>query len=161
MLMCINDSALTPAEGHLVDPLSVAPSIASDLVNAVVIPQFVSLVKDTSVDELLLDFDEITFDEIDRLVDRLEQRSTTLILAQLDVTTESQTMTPSGRGQFSNAIAMAHRRLDKAGVARMARVVSTPNGLADGAFCTTISISSLVTGSGGSECTTTLVDGAN
>ena len=114
MLKCINDAALTPSEGYCIDPYSLAPSLAGDLVNAVVIPQTVFLVADGNADGLLSDCDEEAFSELDRLVKRLE------LQAQATSSTKFQPKaiapTLSRRGPFSNAIACAHRRLDEAGI---------------------------------------------
>jgi hypothetical protein len=49
MLTRINEASLTPSEGYRMDPYSLAPSLAGDLVDAVVIPQSVCLVTDGRV----------------------------------------------------------------------------------------------------------------
>ncbi len=118
MLTRINEASLTPSEGYLIDPYSLAPSLAGDLVDAVVIPQSVCLITDGSADGLLSDFDEETFSELDRLVKRLEDRDALTTAAQ----STPIAPTPAGRGPFSNAIASAHRRLDEACVSRPAPI---------------------------------------
>lgn len=127
MLRCIHDAVLIPTSGELIDAHVVGPAIASDLVDAIVVPQFVSLVQDQSADGLLADFDDETFAEIDRLVNRLEyqaylssssQRGTTTtnhIESNDEIEQEAEAMREV-RGPFSYAIASAHEKLDEIGV---------------------------------------------
>jgi hypothetical protein len=123
MLTCIHEAVLVPPNGEVIDPHTVAPGIASDLVDAIVVPQFVSLVKDSCVDGLLSDFDSKTFAEIDRLVNRLEFQAS--LLPQQGTTTTTTALNGNEskeagiRGPFSYAIASAHQKLDEVGVPDM------------------------------------------
>lgn len=120
MLKGIHEASFTPTEGYLVDPHSVAPILASNLIGAAIIPKLVSLVPDSSVEALLLDVDANSLGEIDRLIRRLEAHPTTSVLPA-DDTTNVIELTAPGRGPFSHAIALAHRRLDEARVPRDAK----------------------------------------
>mmetsp|Transcript_19450 Transcript_19450/g.43235 ORF Transcript_19450/g.43235 Transcript_19450/m.43235 type:complete len:829 (-) Transcript_19450:193-2679(-) len=113
MLICISNASLSPSGGYSIDPYSLAPNLAADLVNAVVIPQLVYLITDGSADGLLSDFDQITFSEIERLAKRLapqEQESSKMKGIATVVTSNA------GRGPFSSAISSAHHRLDEEGI---------------------------------------------
>jgi hypothetical protein len=130
VLCSIHDSVvLTPRNEQIIDPHTLAPAIASDLIDAVVVPQFASLVHDDSVDDLMCDFDQKTFTELDRLIHRLEFLSpdpdctkTKVVTATPGQASKSILSAPSthghfyypssNRGPFSSAIATAHRRLD-------------------------------------------------
>ena len=138
MLTCIHDAVLIPTSGELIDAHVVAPAIASDLVDAIVVPQFLSLAKDQSADGLLVDFDNETFAEIDRLVNRLEHQASLLSLSsssQQGITSTSNTESNDDeteaeamkgvRGPFSYAIASAHQKLDEAGVPNDANAASS------------------------------------
>lgn len=123
MLTCIHDAVLTPSEPTCINLHSVAPALASDLIDAVVVPQFVSLVDNQHSDDLLswveLCFCEETFTEIDRLIQRL-QSSACLPSKRGDSLPKpnSQTKRSTSQLQFAlpMAIAHAHQRLDDAGV---------------------------------------------
>ena len=123
MLERINEAMFTPAEVLETDAL--ASKLASDLIDAVIIPQSVALVAASggNAADLLSDIDQDTYNEIDRLVARFEQ-NVYLTAKRSGSRSESvsslQAAPPTGKGPFSNAIARAHRRLDKAGVPRLA-----------------------------------------
>lgn len=123
MLKSINEATLTPTEGYLVDPHCVAPALAGNLIGAGVIPHLVSLVPDACVDDLLADVDETSLAEIDRLIRRLESHvkvdtvppESTGTASSVNLWVSSSiTLSQPGRGNFSHAIALAHRRLDEA-----------------------------------------------
>ena len=118
MFTCIDEATLTPRKGYRIDPHSLAPCLAGDLVNAVVIPQSITLVTDGSANDLLSDFSPQTFSEIARLAKRLdadaeEEVASTTTSATPPLSTETSSY---GKGSLSNAIALAHLRLDEAGI---------------------------------------------
>lgn len=126
-LVSIHDAALVLTPRHeTIDPHRIAPAIASDLIDAVFITQFLSLViveeNDITV-SLMVGFDDQTFAELDRLAYRLEflSRESTKAAAagrRMTASTINNTRrapgrpTQSGLGPFANAIAAAHKRLD-------------------------------------------------
>lgn len=130
MLNCINEAVLTPSEPCLVDPHSVAPIVASGLVDAVVVPQAISLLGDRCGKYLLSGLDEQTFNEIDRLVERLQLHEAAPSLkkivkypppmggegGQAASSSTNTTMTKKSANSFSNAIAFCQGQLDEAGV---------------------------------------------
>jgi len=122
MLARINEAALSPSEGYSIDPHSLAPWLAADLTSAVAILQTAYLIDNdasAATDGLLSDVDRVTLSEVERLVKRLELQENKGGLPSLPVgpeLVEAVAMPPEGRGPFSNAIAVAHGRLDEAGV---------------------------------------------
>jgi len=117
MFTCIDEATLTPRKGYRIDPHSLAPCLAGDLVNAVVIPQSITLVTDGSANALLSDFSPQTFSEIARLAKRLDADAEEVESTTTSATPPSSTESSShGKGPLSNAIALAHRRLDEAGI---------------------------------------------
>lgn len=137
LLSCLHEAVLTPTEPSVaIDPHSLAPALASDLIAAVVVPEMVSLMmqkandnneQSSSVSPLLSDFDETTYAEMDRLIERMEQhplasRDTTSSLRRFSSitgpasTAVTTTTTTKGRNALSGAITAAHRRLDEADV---------------------------------------------
>lgn len=144
MLTCINEAALTPNEpGLLLDPHSAAPMLASNLIDALVVPmavsllggnceQAVSLLGDNCDDYILAGIDEESFAEVDRLVARLElhalsplKRRQTLLSPLKNIKPSSQLresvgheMKPPKLSPFANAISSCMQRLDDAGVPR-------------------------------------------
>lgn len=117
MLKSIHEASLAPTEGYLVEPHSMAPALAAYLSGAAVIPQLAFLVPGICHDDLLSDMDETTFEELDRLIRRLESHPGTIpAICYSDV--GMVPVTGPGRGPFSHAIALAHRKLDEAKVPR-------------------------------------------
>jgi hypothetical protein len=110
----MHDAILTPTEGYRIDSHSVAPQVASDLIDAVVIPLFLSMVKDASANSLLSDLDDLR--ELERLAQRLEAQTALPPGSPTETMEVSFTPTTDGGGPFHKAITMAHRRLDLAGV---------------------------------------------
>jgi hypothetical protein len=135
MLNCIHDAVLTPyqQDDGRIDPHILAPALASDIIDAIVVPRVVTLIEDGSADDLMADFDEETWDDLDRLIDRLENahpmhsprslRSARTLTSISDTISNSQNSVlpcvvdrpKTMRGPFSNAIAAANKRLDDAG----------------------------------------------
>jgi hypothetical protein len=116
MSTSINEAALAPSEGYTRDLHSTVTGVASDLLEAAAVPQSVSLICDGSADGLLSDVDQITFEEIDRLVERLGHHEKLEARRRDCETSESSLVTSLGRGAFSNAIANAHQRLTESGI---------------------------------------------
>eukprot|EP00934_Nitzschia_sp_Nitz4_P003772 Nitzschia sp. Nitz4//scaffold10_size219509//188776//191151//NITZ4_001459-RA/size219509-processed-gene-0.98-mRNA-1//1//CDS//3329533013//3762//frame0 len=115
----ISEAVLTPTEGYIVDPHSLAPSLAANLVGASAIVHLTLFVPLVCAEELMVDVDEEAFGEMDRLVRRLE--AYTVTPANVEDRPGSHLlksihMTKPGRGPFSHAITMVHRRLDLLGV---------------------------------------------
>lgn len=115
MLQTIHEASLTPTEGYLVEPHSMAPSLAANLSGAAIIAQLAFLVPGICHDDLLSDVDETSMEEMDRLIRRLESHDVRVS----DIEYSGVAMVPvtsPGRGPFSHAIAMAHYKLDEANV---------------------------------------------
>lgn len=110
-----------------------APALASDIIDAIVVPRVVTLIEDGSADDLMSDFDEETWEDLDRLISRLENEPFTHSvrclqsartatsrfdsnwISQRSILTLTVDRSKTVRGPFSNAIATANKRLDKAG----------------------------------------------
>ncbi|CAB9522771.1 expressed unknown protein [Seminavis robusta] len=116
LLTDVHNAVLCPSEGYRIDPHSVAPRLASDLVDAIVIPLFLFLVKDDNCDSLVSDLND--FQELERLVQRLEAHAALPPgkPTRAGQRHESSTLITGGEGPFSKAVATAHQRLDEAGV---------------------------------------------
>lgn len=112
----IRDAVLMPAIERRVDAHYVAPLLASDLVDAVVIPLFLSMVNDDTCDNLFLDL-ESGVDELDRLSKRLEAEAGVAAggcRSDENPFTKPTTHRTKITGPFTKAIASAHSRLDEA-----------------------------------------------
>ena len=112
LLQSLSEAAMTPGAGHFViDPHSMAPAIASDLIEAAVIPQTLLLVPYESASGLVADIDDLSYQELDRLVRRLERYGDSKGLSP--ATSKYVTTISGARGPFSRSIARAHKRLDE------------------------------------------------
>eukprot|EP00934_Nitzschia_sp_Nitz4_P003556 Nitzschia sp. Nitz4//scaffold455_size6260//2819//5170//NITZ4_009182-RA/size6260-processed-gene-0.0-mRNA-1//-1//CDS//3329552301//3546//frame0 len=115
----ISEAVLTPTEGYIVDPHSLAPALAANLVGASAIVHLTLFVPLPCAEELMMDVDDEAFVEMDRLVRRLEAYTVTptnIADRPGSHLMKSIHMTEPGRGPFSHAITMVHRRLDLLGV---------------------------------------------
>jgi Fusaric acid resistance protein-like len=113
----IHDAVLTPTGGCRIDPHTVAPQVASDLIDAGVISLFLSLVKD-GCDHFWSDLEDLS--ELERLVNRLEAETEGTCSEK--PSKEGSPASPSATsnsddfGPFATAVAAAHGRLDAVGV---------------------------------------------
>ena len=113
LLQSLSEAAMIPGAGRFViDPHSMAPAIASDLIEAAVIPQTLLLVPCENASGLVADIDDLSYEELDRLVRRLEQYGDSKGLSP--ATSKYATTISGARGPFSRSIARAHKRLDEA-----------------------------------------------
>ena len=121
LYLSMHDAAITSAKDQLIDPHSLTPLIASDLIDAIVIPVFLSLVQTHRCDCLYdNDLEDKWLQELKRLVLRLETQTKRegSVVADSTLSTMSRDSSEKygGSGPFSRAIARAHRRLDNVGV---------------------------------------------
>ena len=121
LYLSMHDAAITSTKDQLIDPHSLTPLIASDLIDAIVIPAFLSLVQTHRCDCLYdNDLDDKWLQELKRLALRLETQTKREGSEVADSTVSTMSRDSSekygGSGPFSRAIARAHRRLDNVGV---------------------------------------------
>jgi Fusaric acid resistance protein-like len=107
----IHDAVLTPTGGCRINPHTVAPQIASDLIDASVIPLFLTLV-DSECECFWSDLEDRS--ELNRLVNRLETEAKDCSTAVPSAAASQGIGSPTG--PFSSAIRAAHKRLDEVGV---------------------------------------------
>ena len=111
LLQSLSEAAKTPgAWNFAIDPHSVAPAIASDLIEAAVVTQTLLLVPCGSVDGLIGDINDQAYEELDRLVRRLTEHGD--LRGKRPVLPET-VRTTGAEGPFSRAIERAHKRLDE------------------------------------------------
>lgn len=110
----MHDAVLCPTKGYRIDPHTVAPLVGSALIDAVVIPQFLALVKDESCDSLLSDLKDLR--ELERLIQRLETQAALPPGKPIPYESPPNRSINEGQGPFQEAILRAHQRLDEAGV---------------------------------------------